>query len=302
MMTNPGRINDGLSNKQSRQRRRILVSALVGSIVIAVIALGLGMQRDSGAALAEESPVALNGSDCCKTTYRRVGCRASYKKKGPLRRLFASCSRRRKCCLTKVAEDPYAWKSLFDGKTLDGWKVPNFGGEGEVLIEDGAIVMETGSYMTGITWKGEPPRENYELELEGMRLQGSDFFCTTTFPVGDKTCSFVVGGWGGTVTGLSNVDFYDAVDNLTTDFIEFKDKQWYRVRIRVTKDYVRTWIGDRRMVNQEREGHTFGIRDEVYLCQPLGISTWDTTGAVRNIRIRLIDPDAEEPEEDETNP
>ena len=37
--------------------------------------------------------------------------------------------------------DPYQWQSLFDGKTLKGWKIPEFGGEGKVHVEDGAIVL-----------------------------------------------------------------------------------------------------------------------------------------------------------------
>jgi hypothetical protein len=214
------------------------------------------------------------------------------------RRAARSCRVARCPADSQTTKGPYQWQDLFDGKTLDGWKVTKFGGEGKVQVKDGAIVMEMGSYATGITWTGEPPRENFEIQLEGMRLSGNDFFCTTTFPVGKEYCSFVVGGWGGMVTGLSNIDFYDAVDNNTTDSFEFKNNQWYRIRIRVSKNFIRVWIDDRQMVNQEREGHKFGIRNEVDLCRPLGICTWCTTGAVRNIQIRQIDPDAEKPDAD----
>ena len=145
--------------------------------------------------------------------------------------------------------------------------------------------------MTGITWTGEPPRENYELELEGMRVRESDFFCTTTFPVGKAPCSLVVGGWGGTVVGLSSIDGYDASENPTTKTIKFKEKQWYKVRIRVTERAVQAWIDDREIVNQAREGHHFGIRFEVELSKPLGIAAWNTVGAVRNIRLRRLTPE-----------
>ncbi len=192
--------------------------------------------------------------------------------------------------------DPYAWKDLFDGKTLEGWKAPEFGGEGQVYVKDGAIVMEMGASMTGITWTGEVIKSDYELTLEGSRLDGIDFFCTTTFPVGDDPCSLVIGGWGGTVVGLSCVDYYDASDNFTTTFHGFKDKQWYKVRIRVTGAKVEAWIDDEQVVNQDRKDHKFGIRDEVDLCRPLGISTWCTTGAVRNIRVRRLKPVADEPD------
>src|SRR5687767_12288501 len=44
-------------------------------------------------------------------------------------------------------------KALFDGKTLTGWKKTNFGGEGEVTVEKGQIVLEMGDPLTGITWQ-----------------------------------------------------------------------------------------------------------------------------------------------------
>jgi hypothetical protein len=187
--------------------------------------------------------------------------------------------------------DPFAWKELFDGKTLKGWKSTAFGGEGKVEVKDGMVVMEMGRDMTGITWTGDLPRDNYELALEGMRLGGSDFFCSTTFPVGKDPCTLVVGGWGGTVVGLSTVDNYDAANNSTSTFRNFKDNQWYRVRIRVTAAKIEAWIDEEKVVTQERKDHKIGIRWECEKSQPLGVCTWCTKGAVRNIRLRQLPPD-----------
>ena len=190
------------------------------------------------------------------------------------------------------AEDPSSWKELFDGKTLKGWKATQFGGEGEVHVDQGTIVMDLGSMMTGITWAGKPPvRDNYELQLEGMRLEGSDFFCTTTFPVGKEFCSLVVGGWGGSLVGLSSINGMDASENSTTNSMNFKNNRWYRVRIRVSQSAIEAWIDDQIMVKQPRDYHQFGTRMEVDPCRPLGIATWTTKGAVRNIRVRLLKPD-----------
>ena len=182
------------------------------------------------------------------------------------------------------------WKPLFDGKSLAGWKSTPFGGEGKVYVKDGAIVMEMGSDMTGVTWTGKPPRSNYEIALEGMRIDGTDFFCTTTFPVGQEYCSLVVGGWGGSIVGLSSIDLYDASENATTKVVSFQNKQWHRVRIRVTDAKIEAWIDDRQIVDQSREGRKFSLRSEVELSRPLGIATWETTGAVRNVRMREIEP------------
>src|ERR1700704_1501583 len=77
-------------------------------------------------------------------------------------------------------KDKAPWRSLFDGKSLAGWKSAEFGGEGEVLVENGAIVMERGNDMTGIVFAGKDfPKMDYEVTLEGKKLKGNDFFCTT---------------------------------------------------------------------------------------------------------------------------
>ena len=192
------------------------------------------------------------------------------------------------------------WQSLFDGQTLKHWKPTEFGGQGKVEVRDGMIVMEMGHDMTGVTFAGKPPQTNYELQLQAQRLAGHDFFGTTTFPVGEEHCSLVVGGWGGTIVGLSSIDFYDASDNLTTTFHNFQDETWYDIRIRVSDHKITAWIDDEQVVRHRREGHQFGVRFESEPSRPLGISTWQTSGAVRNIRLRNLteeEVDADRPEE-----
>ncbi len=95
-----------------------------------------------------------------------------------------------------AANDP-AWKSLFDGKTLKNWKSSDFGGEGKVSVEEGMIVLNQGSDMTGITWTGEAlPKMNYEVSVMAQRIEGNDFFCGMTFEINDDPCSLIIGGWG----------------------------------------------------------------------------------------------------------
>jgi hypothetical protein len=179
--------------------------------------------------------------------------------------------------------------SLFDGKSLGQWAITDFGGQGKVYVKDGAIYLEMGNDMTGITWKGPLIRMNYEITLEAMRISGSDFFCGLTFPVAENPCSLILGGWGGGLCGLSNIDYYDAANNETTTFTSFEDNKWYRARLRVTPDRIEAWLDDEEIVNIEITGRKIDIRAEVDLSQPLGIATWQTGGAVRNIRIRPLE-------------
>ena len=180
------------------------------------------------------------------------------------------------------------WEPLFDGKTLGDWKKTEFGGEGDVGVSDGRIVLEFGYSMTGITYSAELPKMNYELQLEAVKLDGDDFFCGLTFPVADAYCSFIVGGWGGSVVGLSSVDGADASENDTTKYMNFKKGQWYRIRVRVEPERIQTWIDDRQVVDQNTKGKKISIRNEVDLSCPLGISTWETKAALRKIQLRKL--------------
>jgi hypothetical protein len=177
-------------------------------------------------------------------------------------------------------------RELFDGKTLKNWKTTEFGGEGEVYVKDGTIVMEMGADMTGITWAGGAlPTMNYEIALEAMRVEGNDFFCGLTVPVDKAPCSLIVGGWGGGVVGLSSIDGFDASENATTEYMTFESGKWYPIRVRVTPNRIEAWIGKEKMVDQDTTDHELSVRPEVELSRPLGVATWCTKAALRNIKL-----------------
>jgi hypothetical protein len=156
-----------------------------------------------------------------------------------------------------------------------------------VSVKDGTIVLESGQ-MTGITWTNDLPRMNYELSLEAMRVEGSDFFCGLTFPVAKDPCSLIVGGWGGGVVGLSSLDGQDAANNETTKFMNFKSGQWYVIRLRVTPGKIQAWIDADKVIDCATEDRSVSIRLEMEDSKPLGIATWATSAAVKNLRLRKL--------------
>jgi hypothetical protein len=127
-----------------------------------------------------------------------------------------------------------------------------------------------------------------------MRVDGSDFFCGITFPVGDAPCSLILGGWGGGVVGLSSINGSDASENETTQFVPFENNQWYKIRLRVTKERISAWLDGKEVIDIERGDKKFTIRSEVELNRPLGFSTWQTKGALRNIKLTVFQPEAAE--------
>lgn len=186
-----------------------------------------------------------------------------------------------------------AGTALFDGRTLKNWKSTDFGREGNVSVQDGLLVIGKGEPLTGVTWDGgELPRVNYELRLEAQRVTGSDFFCGLTFPVGESCCTLILGGWGGSLTGLSSINYLDASENETTNFHDFEDGKWYKVRIRVTDKKIEAWLDDESLADVEYADQKIGIRFEMEPCKPLGVATYNTTGALRDFRLIRLEPDA----------
>jgi hypothetical protein len=188
-----------------------------------------------------------------------------------------------------ASKEEAKWKPLFDGKTLEGWKKTEFGGEGDVYAEDGKLVLDQGATMTGVTWAKSFPKSNYEIRWEAARLEGNDFFCGFTFPVKDSHCSLIAGGWGGTVVGLSSIDGLDASENSTGQYMEFVNGRWYKFRVRVTDEKIEAWINDKQVIEQELEGKRINTRIEVDLNKPLGFATWDTKGALKNLEYRTLE-------------
>lgn len=190
---------------------------------------------------------------------------------------------------SKTAEPAGKVRSLFDGKTLNNWKSTRFGGEGDVTVKDGTIVLDMGADMTGITWSGGAlPTNNYEISLDAMRLEGNDFFCGLTFPVDKSSCSLIVGGWGGGVVGLSSIDGFDASENSTTEYVSFESNKWYAIRLRVTPNRIQAWIDNEKLVDHDTTDQELSVRAEVDLSRPLGVATWSTRGALRNIKLTTL--------------
>ncbi len=191
--------------------------------------------------------------------------------------------------LARGRNEQATWRMLFNGRSLAGWKVADadfFEGHGAVVAGGGEIHLPPGDPGTGIRFTGSAPRINYEVELEAMRTVGSDFFCGLTFPIGEEQCTLVLGGWGGTTVGLSNVDGLSAAENETSTDELFENGCWYRIRLRVFSDEIAVWIDGRRVIELDPRGHQFSIWWEQEPMRPLGIAAWKTGAKLRGVRLR----------------
>jgi hypothetical protein len=183
------------------------------------------------------------------------------------------------------------WQALGNTNDLAGWRETQFAGRGQVERRRGLILLNMGDPFTGINWTNDFPKLNYEVALDAMRVVGSDFFCGLTVPVGDSFCSLIVGGWGGGVVGISSLDGFDASENETTKYITFENGRWYRLRLRVTAAKLEAWIDADKVVEVKTADKRISLRPgEIDLSKPFGLASWETTAALRNIKMRPLLP------------
>jgi len=187
---------------------------------------------------------------------------------------------------------PGEWIALFDGQSLDRWKQTPYSGRGEVRVSDGMILIGNGR-TTGITWTGQFPRSGYEIRFEAARLEGKDFFAGITFPVGDSYCSWINGGWDGTVLGLSNLDGYDASENDTSTSRDFVQGRWYAFRLAVTERRIQGWIDNDLIIDVDITRRQLGLPfGEADLSTPLGFASYRTVAGLRKVEYRRLAGDS----------
>ena len=189
-----------------------------------------------------------------------------------------------------VLEVPEGWEPLMDGKSLAGWEVVRYGGEGEPYVKNGVLTlpMATSGMSTGVCWVGDDlPVINYELYYEARRVEGNDIFGGVSFPYGDSFATLIIGGWAGIVNGLSCIDGKDASQNETTTHRYFRDQQWHPVHLRVTTDSIRAFVDTVKVVNISTAGKNIHLRSGT-VAESLTLNTYLTTGEIRNIRIKRL--------------
>lgn len=195
----------------------------------------------------------------------------------------------------KKAEPVVPNWDLLDAQNAAQWQQAGIPDEGKIDLTNGELTLHAGEPMTGARWDGwtkSMPETNYTIEYEAMKLEGDDIFGMVTFPVGSHQshATFVLGGWGGTVTGISSIDFQDANENQTRAEQRFEKGRWYQVKVEVREDEIKVWINDRLVANTYIKGRKVTLRPGfVDHCIPFGFATYGTTGKVRFVKVKVTD-------------
>ena len=174
-------------------------------------------------------------------------------------------------------------EALFDGEIHGGLDPGRFWRRGEVAGDVRALVLNMGM-LTGVNYTNPIPTVDYEVELEARRVVSSDFFCGLTFPVKSDFATLIIGGWGGSVIGISSLDGEDAAHNETTGYQRFEAGRW--VQNPAQRDGDQSRPGS---TGSGKSARTSGTEDlaspgDIELSKPFGIATYSTTAELKNIR------------------
>lgn len=183
-------------------------------------------------------------------------------------------------------DDEQDWTTLLEGPSLDGWEAGVYGDDPELEFTEDGVVLPIGVPISGITYRGEAPSGAFTLVIEATKQYGSDFFLGVTFPVRDAHLTLVLGGWGGSTCGLSNLDGRDASENDTTTLRRFPNGKRMTVLIEVDERQVRASIDGETVVDRSIEGVELSIRPEVEPSLPLGLASFATVTTIHSVRIR----------------
>jgi len=163
-----------------------------------------------------------------------------------------------------MADEP-AWRPLFDGKTLDGWK--QRGGAAKYTIEDGQIVgrsvpktsnsflctdRDYGDFILELEFKVDPKlnsgiqiRSEVFDEPKGAEIKGKKF----KFPAG-RVHGYQVEidpsdrAWTAGIYDEGRRAWLNDLKNNEPARKAFRQNEWNKVRVECRGDSIKTWLND----------------------------------------------------------
>ena len=163
-----------------------------------------------------------------------------------MKKLFSAILAGAALLLSVSAQTEKGFVSLFDGKTLDGWKVAE--DKGAFKVEDGAIVVNGDrSHAFYVGKVNDAKFENFELRLDVMTKPNSNggvFISTVYQEEGWPSAGYEVQVNNTQSDWRKSGGLYAVVDNKEP----FKDNEWMKYVIRVDKGVINVSVNGKDLV------------------------------------------------------
>lgn len=187
---------------------------------------------------------------------------------------------------------PRDWQSLFDGKTLDGWRASEK--PGSFNVRDGQIVVRgprSHLYYEGAV--GNHDFRNFELQLEVMTKPGANsgvYFHTAWQEEGWPAKGYEVQVNNSQSDPKRTAGLYAVKDNFQAPV---KDDVWFTMRIRVEGQHVRTFVNDKLIVDYtqpKQPDRPADMKGRVLSSGTFALQAHDPDSEVhyRNIKVRVL--------------
>lgn len=184
------------------------------------------------------------------------------------------------------------WVSLFDGKSLEGWKVG--ANAGSFAVQDGAIVVNGEvAHLFYVGDVGNHSFKNFEFKSDVMTLPGSN--SGIYFHTEYQQSSWPKKGYEVQVNN-SHTDWIRSgslwgILNIRETYA--KDNEWYTQRIVVEANHIRTYVNDQLVadyIEKKDEGRNEGMEQRRISSGTFALQGHDPKSKVlfKNIMVKIL--------------
>jgi protein kinase-like protein len=181
--------------------------------------------------------------------------------------------------IVALTDDPFKigkWVSFTSGRAMKRWHMP----PGTKMAKDVIVLPSVSAWPAPqLEWQGPFPRSNYELEVEAMPVDSTDYFCSLVVPVGKRSV---------TITTIDRrLRLMEVDDRMVTvnTRLALARKKWHRFRVRVTPAFFTVWVNGTKIVERLCDGSVFRSPRGA---KPLAIYASGTQTGIRSVRMRRI--------------
>lgn len=147
----------------------------------------------------------------------------------------------------------------------------------------GNEIRQTGTGADVVKTFGKPGWSHYEITLDAKKLSGNEGFLIL-FYARNAThfCWLNLGGWGNSQDGIQQARGQrNPLALVMQPTIHVKEGHWYHIRLRCDGPEIQSWVDGKKCVN-------YRIQSPSAFKGKIGIGTWQTQAAFKNITVRSL--------------